>query len=57
MVVHVALTLLSLACGAEGQADLSDFNPPDLGRRVAGLQLALWKYYSRLYSIPNLDLH
>ena len=55
VVVHVALTLLSLACGAEGQADLSDFNPPDLGRRVAGLQLALWKYYSRLYSIPNLD--
>ena len=43
MVVHVALTLLSLARGAKGQADLSDFNPPDLGRRVAGLQLALWK--------------
>ena len=37
VVVHVVFLLLALARGAEGQADLSDFNAPTLGRRVAGL--------------------
>mmetsp|Transcript_18275 Transcript_18275/g.29188 ORF Transcript_18275/g.29188 Transcript_18275/m.29188 type:complete len:136 (+) Transcript_18275:107-514(+) len=48
------LALLLLHVPTAGGHDLGVYDIPQLGERRPGLQLALKKYYSRLFSIPNL---
>jgi hypothetical protein len=50
------LLLLHLAhIPPAGGYDLGLYEPAAVGARTPGLQLAAYKFYSKLYSIPNLD--
>lgn len=49
------LLFLLLQIPSAGGYDLSVYEPAPVAERRPGLQIALYKYYSPLYSIPNLD--
>ena len=49
------LLLLLLHIPTAGGYDLGLFEPAKVAERRPGLQLALYKFYSTIYSIPNFD--
>lgn len=52
LLIVVLLVLVHIP--AAGGYDLGLFEPPTLGERKPGLQLALYKYYTPLLSVPDL---
>jgi len=55
LLVLVLLPNLAPPAAVVHAYDLGLFEPPPLGDLTPGLQLQLYKYYSKLHSIPNLD--
>ena len=54
LLLLLLLLLLHDIIPADGY-DLGLFEPAPVAERRQGLQIALYKYYSKIYSIPNLD--
>ena len=53
ILLHLLLLLHDIS--PAGGYDLGLFEPAPVAERRPGLQIALYKYYSKIYSIPNLD--